>query len=404
MVKILIVDDDNQRIREISAEISRDNVIIENATTKNDAKRMMGATQYDLVLLDIMLPDDATTVTLTRDAGVDLLTQIENVRSIKKPLSIVGLTSGSDVYTTVKPFFDSKLIPLLSWTSTSTDWKEQIKNKIDYLLKMDRQKKHIPKADIAIITAVEIEYEAARSMFKDWGTVTLEDDPSIYQYTKALINGKEKSVVLTMLPEMGMIAASCLTTKIIQTFNPDQVYMLGICGGIKGEVELDDIIVASKSWDYGSGKIKPPRRESAYYELEPAPNPIAISASIDSEIRAYKDEIVTEIKNEWRSQSQGKEISPTVHLAPMPSGAAVICDEQVFSNIIRPQNRKCVGLDMETYGVYFAVKNSSRKQIDFLSVKCVSDFADIEKNDDHHSSCCFISSRFVFKFIEKHNQ
>lgn len=157
------------------------------------------------------------------------------------------------------------------------------------------------------------------------------------------------AIVLTLLPEMGMTAASCFTTKLLQLFNPKQVYMIGICGGIKGEVDLTDVIVASASWDYGSGKIKPKTTDTDYYELEPSPNQISISASIGSEIRTYKDEFITEIISEWASLHPDNKITPKVHLSPMPSGAAVICDKEVFSQIIRPQHRKCVGLDMETY-------------------------------------------------------
>ena len=178
--------------------------------------------------------------------------------------------------------------------------------------------------------------------------------------------------------------------------------MIGICGGIKGSVEITDVIIASSSWDYGSGKIKPKTAETTYYELEPSPNQISINASIGSEIRTYKEEIVSEIINEWKAIRPEKPISPHVHLSPMPSGAAVICDEKVFSELIRPQHRKCVGLDMETYGVYFAATHCSRNPIEFLSIKSVSDFADIEKNDGFHYACCFISSNFLKKFLERH--
>ena len=77
MVNVLIVDDDNKRTREITAEISLESVVVDVAITKKDAMRKMGAIQYDLVILDIMLPDDLKTVILSEDAGVDLLCQIE---------------------------------------------------------------------------------------------------------------------------------------------------------------------------------------------------------------------------------------------------------------------------------------------------------------------------------------
>lgn len=403
MVNILIVDDDNSRIREIYAELSVDGVNIDHATTKNEALKKMTTSQYDLAIIDIKLPNDSKTILPAKDGGVDLLTQIENTRRIKKPLNIIGITSGDDIYNQYKSAFELKLIPLFLWTTCNNACKESLKNKVNYLIKIDNQKSIATKADIAIVTAVEAEYVAAKALYDGWKPIEYPNDSTIYQITTVTINDSPKTIVLTMLPEMGMTAASCFTTKLLQLFDPKQVYMIGICGGIKGEVNLTDVIVASSSWDYGSGKIKPKTTDTAYYELEPSPNQISINASIGSEIRTYKDEIIAEIISEWTLLHPDNKIAPKVHLSPMPSGAAVICDEAVFSELIRPQHRKCTALDMETYGVYFAAKHCSKDTIDFLSIKSVSDFANIEKNDDYHSICCFISSKFLQKFIKKHN-
>ncbi len=402
MVNILIVDDDTARTREICLEISIDDVDIDFATTKIQALKNMTDKHYDLVIIDIMLPDDAKTLTPAQDGGKSLLAQMENTKRIKKPLNIVAITQGVDVYKKIKPEFDSKLIPLFLWTTSNTECKKAIKNKIEYLIKIDKQKQRAIRADIAIVTAVETEYNSVQALFDNWETVELPNDPTIYKIATTTINDLNKKIVLVMLPEMGMTAASCFTTKLLLLFQPKQIYMVGICGGIKGEIELTDVIVASASWDYGSGKIKPRSAENTYYELEPSPNQVGINASIASEIRTYKDEIIGEIISEWKALYPDKHIAPKVYLSPMPSGAAVICDETVFSELIRPQHRKCVGLDMESYGVYFASKYCVKETIDFLSIKSVSDFADIEKNDNYHDICCFISSRFLIKFLERH--
>ena len=124
--------------------------------------------------------------------------------------------------------------------------------------------------------------------------------------------------------------------------------------------------------------------------------------TIVSEIKMNKDSIISDISNCWNKLHPEKQIHPKIFFSPMPSGASVICDEKIFSEIIRPQHRKCVGLDMETYGVYFSIQNTSRKQIEFFSIKCVSDYADIEKNDDYHEVSCYISANFLAKFIEMH--
>ena len=406
MVNILIIDDDIIRTREISSVVSLDGVNVEYVTTTNEAMRSMGAKTYDLVILDIILPSDLKTVGLTKDAGIELLNQIELVGRINKPYNIIAVTSSTDVYAKHKAFFEARLIPFLEWTSLSDSWKEPLKNKVQYLINIDKQRPKNQHVDIAIITAVQEEYEAALALFDGWTRLRLPDDPTIYQTATIICGEDSKNLLLTMLPEMGMTASSCLTTKIIKSFSPSQIYMLGICGGVKGDVNLDDLVVSSISWDYGSGKIMP--RDDGdgtrtYYIHNASPNQIDISASINSEITAYGDEFIKEIQEEWNRTHEDKHIAPKIHIAPMPSGAAVVCDNGLFSEIIKPQHIKSKALDMETYGVYFAIKNSTTKNIEFFSAKAVSDFADNEKNDDHHKSCCFISANFVKKFIMKHN-
>lgn len=406
MTKVLIIDDDNQRTREICSEIKKDNLDIEVASNKHDALTKMTHTQFDLVILDIMLPDDNMTVALSNGGGVALLNEIETTRMIKKPHNIIGITSGKDIYDQYFPLFNSKLIPLLLWEFGNTVWKEQFKNKIEYLIKIDRQKPEVIKADIALITAVDDEYSAVLSLFESWNDIYIPDDPSIYKITQWNINGCPKNILLVKLPEMGISAASCFTTKIIKTFSPNQIYMIGICGGIKEEVNLGDIIVANCSWDYGSGKIKPPKDEdeNKYYELEASPNQVSINPITVSVINTYKDKIIAEIKEEWKAMYPDDDIAPSLHIGPMPSGAAVVSYDAIFAQLIKPQHRKCLGLDMETYGVYFAIKNTTNNVVDFCTVKCVSDYANAEKNDDYHKVCCFTSAKFILKYIEYREQ
>jgi CheY-like chemotaxis protein len=206
-----------------------DGVNIDYATTKIEALRQMTASQYDLAIIDIMLPNDPKTLLPSKDGGIDLLTQIETTRKIKKPLNIIGVTSGEDVYNQYKAIFDSKLIPLFLWTTGNTDFKEALKNKVDYLIKIDNQRAVETKADIAIVTAIEAEYNAAKNLYGEWKKVEFPNDSTIYQIATVKINDSLKTIVLTMLPEMGMTAASCFTTKLLQLFSPKQIYMIGIC-------------------------------------------------------------------------------------------------------------------------------------------------------------------------------
>ena len=359
MVKILLIDDDNVRTRTITSCVKDIDIHVEAATTKQHALELMSRVQFDLVIIDIMLPENSSAITPSKYAGMELIDDIMNLNKIKTPQNIVGVTSEEEVFNEVKSQFDSKMIPIIYWKQSDETWKESLKYKVKYLVKNSYQQ-NIRNIDSVIITAVDDEYDAVKDSMADWKELYLEDDPCIYLFNKYTVAGEEKTLLLVKLQEMGMTAASNVCTKIILKFSPEKIIMVGICGGVKGKVDLGDLIVASTSWDYGNGKIKPklPTAHKAYYEFEAAPNQIPSSYVGLDKFKASSQHIFEQIIKEWNDIHQGAEINSKLHIGPMPSGAAVICDSALYEQIIRPQHRKCLGLDMETYAIYYAAKNT----------------------------------------------
>lgn len=404
VIKVLLVDDNDIRARTLYSSIETLNdVKIDTATTKKDALLYMENTIYDLVIIDVMLPENMSTIHPSKTAGIELINDIESLHRIKKPYHIVGITSEKDIYDSVKDFFESKLIPIFIWNPVDNPWQNWLINKISYIKKVSNQEPISINVEVAILTAVDDEFEAVKTLIAGWEVIELDDDPNAYLINTYTVGGVTKKVLLAQLSEMGMTAASCTTTKIIKTFSPKKIYMVGICGGVRGKVDIGDIIVASNTWDYGSGKIKQKKdaTTNGYYDFEASPNHISSSVSNIDNIKLLTESLLSEVTNAWNKEHRSNPIMPKIHIAPMPSGASVICDETLFNEVIRPQHRKCVAIDMETYGVYFAATKSTRKKINFLSIKCVSDYADKEKNDDYHESCCFTSANFLFKCISK---
>ncbi len=401
MVTVLIVDDNLDRMREITAFINSETVIVEYTTTKNEALNKLEQKQYDLVIVDIMLPENVSALNPNKNAGIELIEDIERRKRIYPPLSILGVTSDTETYEECKAFFEKRLIPILVWKLNDNSWKTKIENKLIYL-DLLKTKDVTPKVDIAIITAVQDEYDAVKGCFDSWDKVNLSNDPATYfitsNHTKS---GKKQKIILAMLPEMGMTAASNTTTKIIVQFKPSKIFMVGICGGIRGEVSLGDIIVATQTWDYGSGKIKPKEaHEAAYYKFEASPTQIQLHPNLIDKLKYSTDSILKNLTEKWNKLNPKRQINPQLIFSPMPSGSSVISDTALFTEIIKPQHRKCKGIDMETYGVYYAAKNSCVNQLDFLSVKSVSDYADIEKNDEYHEACCYMSANFLVECLQ----
>ncbi len=400
MISVLIIDDDNERIRKIAASIKGDDINVEYVMTKNEALCRLEGTKYDLVIIDIMLPENIDSVNPQPTAGIDIIKDIYQRTKIIPPRSIIGVTSSNETFQHSKSFFEEKLVPILIWNESDDLWKKQLEEKIKYLKLNESEKLSV---DIAIVTAVDEEFDAVRKSYEKWKCYNIENDPAMYFITEIQTEkGHSKKVLLTKLCDMGMPAASNAVTKVILNFNPKSIYMVGICGGIRNEVQLCDVIVATQTWDYGSGKIKPKvGDEKSYYEFEPSPKQINSKPEIITNLTYSGEDVLQAVVNSWNDVHRDKHITSKLKFCPMPSGASVICDPSLFEEIIKPQHRKCKGFDMETFGVYYAVQYTSTKPIDFISIKSVSDFADTEKDDNYHEACCYLSSNFLKECIYK---
>lgn len=109
-------------------------------------------------------------------------------------------------------------------------------------------------------------------------------------------------------------------------------------------------------------------------------------------------ELMYKLRTSWNRKG-GKSINSdtNVHVGSLPSGAAVIQTEELVSDYIELHNRKMLGLDMETYAVYYAAENAPTRPL-FVSIKSVSDYANSKKNDDYQAYASYIS---ISLFLEK---
>ena len=133
MIKVLIVDDNDYnktqgivKILKEFDEISDSNII--EVKDISSAKRILKEEKIDLLILDIKIPinngDDADP-----EGGRILLEDIHLDNSLKKPISILGISSIDDSYLKVKSAFDNKLWTLLKFDRSSDNWKICLKNR-----------------------------------------------------------------------------------------------------------------------------------------------------------------------------------------------------------------------------------------------------------------------------------
>lgn len=262
----------------------------------------------------------------------------------------------------------------------------------EYLNTVTNSKQNV---DIVILTALQQpEKEAVLKEFStDWESCI--DDGVLYKISDVNFSDRILSVAVACQNDMGMVPATILTTKAIRSWQPTLVIMTGICAGVKGDVNLGDIIIAQNVFDYGSGKI-------THGKLQPDYSPVQMNANLCNLLIDFsrdKDNL-SSILADWPIETGKPQTILKAWVGSFASGAAVVADDNVVVDILS-HKRKLYGIDMEAYGVARATVEVSTKNAKFLIIKGVADFADENKGDNIREFCAYASASFVKKFISK---
>jgi nucleoside phosphorylase len=258
------------------------------------------------------------------------------------------------------------------------------------------------KFDIVIVTALfDTEFEALKKIPVEWKQYFSIGDNTHY------LEGKigTKNVLLATDDKMGIAAATGLSTKVIAKFKPQYLIMAGIAAGVKdNEKDYGDIMVARFTWNYESGKHKYDMK-SKKSVFEPSPEQIEMHDSLVHIINDAKsdDQMLNWIYESFdttdRTNSKPTR-TPKIFMGPMATGSAVLADKGKIDSI-RKNNRKLIGIDMETFGVFYSVKTfSNLNETKAISIKSISDFADYRKNDRYRNYAAHTSARFIYSLIK----
>lgn len=171
--------------------------------------------------------------------------------------------------------------------------------------------------------------------------------------------------------------------------------MTGIAAGIGDGKNLGDIIVATEVWNYSSGKYI--TNAEGKLAFSPDPKHIILNPSLESVLkRDYSIELYN-IRKGWNSDT------PTdlkLIFGPLACGTAVVGNSEIVNNMIKQHSRKTVGLDMESYGVFYAANYGLDKGTIPICLKSISDFADEKKGDEYQKYAAYTSVEFVKYLIE----
>ena len=246
--------------------------------------------------------------------------------------------------------------------------------------------------DVAILTVTTTEFNAVLH-FHNWKARTFPGDEQIYDVATFERDGKTYSLVHTKISEMGMTAAAATATKVIYTFRPRYIIMVGIAAGIaKSEMEeqmYGDVIVPDIVWNYSAGKfVSPEKAQITYGNLGFLPR--STSESIPEEIVPYLQKAIHSPDNPSHA-----------YMGPMACGSTVVASRELLEKQVYSQYNHTAGLDMESYAVVYAANHASDPKPTPIITKSVCDFADSTKTDDYQRFAAYSSCEFAKFLYEK---
>lgn len=246
--------------------------------------------------------------------------------------------------------------------------------------------------DVALLSVTTTEFNAVLH-FHEWKAKTLTNDEQIYDVASFERDGKTCSLVHAKIPEMGMTAAAATAMKVICTFRPRYLIMVGIAAGIaKSEYEeqiYGDVILPDVVWNYSAGKfVSPDKANIVYGNLGFLPRSTA--EPIPEEIVPYLRKAVESPDNPCHA-----------YIGPMACGSTVVASQELLEKQVYSQYQHSAGLDMESYAVVYAANHASDPKPTPIIVKSVCDFADSKKSDDYQRFAAYSSCEFAKFLYEK---
>lgn len=387
-MNILVLEDEDDKFDAIQAHVGK--VIldfeIQRETNWLSYSRAIANAKFDLILLDLLVPRSPKDDTVENHHEVLVSTTRDyESKSFRTPAIVLtrqDLDAGDFVHDL--NLVDINVIPFNDYG----EWKDALKIK----LLAARPKK---KFDFIIVCALDKEADAFEGITDTWGQVKTISG----LVCREVQIGEFKGAIVRAY-RMGLVAAAVVTSMAVERFEPRLVCMSGICGGVKGESEIYDLLVTQICHQHDAGKWSSSGFKSEHHDAQlevEVHSKLVEICSADGLVRALVDGLnpaVSEVPS-------GKErVTCRVKAdAVTSSGSAVIAEEGTTSALTVGQ-RKLAGFDMEVFSVYEAARHAINKPV-FFAAKAVVDDGDQNKGDHFHRIGCMLSARFVAKAIRE---
>ncbi|MFF3941650.1 5'-methylthioadenosine/S-adenosylhomocysteine nucleosidase family protein [Streptomyces phaeofaciens] len=197
---------------------------------------------------------------------------------------------------------------------------------------------------VAILTALPLEYEAVKALLSDVEEI---DHPDGTYADVGRIPGLPWRIALVRTG-VGTLNAATATMRVDNWLRPQAAFFVGIAGGLKDDLELGAVVVASKVYGIHGGKL-----EDGRFQVRPEAWPV--SYRLD--------------------QAAHKALGTTVEFKPIAVGDVVLADhESELAAFLRTNYGDAVAFEMEGTGFAHAAHVSDK--LNAMIIRGVSDKAD----------------------------
>lgn len=235
---------------------------------------------------------------------------------------------------------------------------------------------------VVLLTALDLEYQAIRRHLVG---AMIWSHPAGTLFEAGRLPGVLGTVVLVVTGE-GNVSAAVLAERAIAMFAPRALLCVGVAGGLKEDIALGDIVVATKIYalhggrDHPDGFLARPRAWQASHELEQIARHVARAGTWRSLVPgdlappAAPDRLA-----DTASRAREAHQAPAVHFKPIASGEVVLTATGTsLATRLRDTYNDAAAVEMESAGIAQAAHMN--RSLPVLSVRGISDRADPAKH------------------------
>jgi adenosylhomocysteine nucleosidase len=237
-------------------------------------------------------------------------------------------------------------------------------------------------ASVLVLTALDLEYQAVRAHLT---RLSVQPHPAGTLFERGELPRTGGQVILAVTGE-GNTSAAVLAERGTAMFEPRALLITGVAGALKEDIDLGDVVVATKVYAYHGGKdesngfLARPRAWEAPHELDQLARHIARARSWARYLPPHS-----------RSNL------PRVHFKPIAAGEVLLNSRDTpLADQLHHTYNDAIALEMESAGI--AQAGHLNRRLPTLTIRGISDKADGAKHAADEAGSQFAAAAHAAAF------